>query len=195
MDNTKHIDPEHVTNDGLWIRRLRVIGWSLVAILLLLPAIAMQFTDEVQWTAGDFLFAAVLLGGTGLLVELVVRRSGDIAYRAGALVALLGIFLLGWSNAAVGFVGSGANVANILYMALIGLAFVLGCVVLFRARGMVGVMVTVAVAQALITVVAFAQGLVRAEETTVIVAINGFFIALWTAAALLFKKAADRKGA
>lgn len=195
MDNTKHIDPEHVTNDGPWIRRLRVIGWSLVAILLLLPAIAMQFTDEVQWTAGDFLFAAVLLGGTGLLVELVVRRSGDIAYRAGALVALLGIFLLGWSNAAVGFVGSGANVANILYMALIGLAFVLGCVVLFRARGMVGVMVTVAVAQALITVVAFAQGLVRAEETTVIVAINGFFIALWTAAALLFKKAADRKGA
>ena len=44
-----------------------------LALLLLLPAIALLFTDEVQWTAGDFLFAAVLLGGTGLLVELVVR--------------------------------------------------------------------------------------------------------------------------
>ena len=193
MDNTKHFPPPPVKNDGPWIGRLRVIGWTMVAILLLLPAIAMQFTDEVQWTAGDFLFAAVLLGGTGLLVELVVRRSGDNAFRAGAIIALLGIFLLGWSNAAVGFVGSGANTANILYMALIGLAFVLGCVVRFRARGMVGVMAAMAIAQALITVMAFAQGLVGTEETTIIVAINGFFIALWTAAAALFTKAADRK--
>src|SRR5690606_23723913 len=49
MKNTKEIAPGPVTNDGIWIRRLRIIGWSMVAILLLLPAIAMLFTDEVQW--------------------------------------------------------------------------------------------------------------------------------------------------
>ncbi len=192
MQNTKRSTPEHVTNDGPWIGRLRMIGWSLVAVLLLLPAIAMLFTDEVDWSGGDFLFAAVLLGGTGLLVELVVRRSGDNAFRAGAVVALLAVFLLGWSNAAVGFVGSGANTANILYMALIGLAFVLGCVVRFLAKGMVGVMIAVAIAQALITTVAFMQGLVGAEETFAVLALNGFFIVLWMAAALLFTKAAQR---
>lgn len=192
MQNTKRSAPEHVTNEGPWIGRLRVVGWSLVAVLLLLPAIAMLFTDEVDWSGGDFLFAAVLLGGTGLLVELVVRRRGDNAFRAGAVVALLAVFLLGWSNAAVGFVGSGANTANILYMALIGLSFVLGCVVRFRAKGMVGVMIAVAIAQALITTVAFMQGLVGAEETFAVLVLNGFFIVLWVAAALLFSKAAQR---
>ncbi len=192
MQNTKRSAPEHVTNEGPWIGRLRVVGWSLVAVLLLLPAIAMLFTDEVHWSGGDFLFAAVLLGGTGLLVELVVRRRGDNAFRAGAVVALLAVFLLGWSNAAVGFVGSGANTANILYLALIGLAFVLGCVVRFRAKGMVGVMIAVAIAQALITAVAFTQGLVGTEETFAVLALNGFFIVLWAAAALLFSKAAQR---
>ncbi len=195
MKNTKEIAPGPVTNDGIWIRRLRIIGWSMVAILLLLPAIAMLFTDEVQWTLSDFFFAAVLLGGTGLLVELVVRRRTDNAYRTAAAVALLSTLLLGWSNAAVGVVASGANAANILYMALIALVFVLGCVVRFRARAMASVMVVVAVAQALITAVAFAQELVGAEETFAVVVINGFFIALWASAAFLFRKAAHRQQA
>lgn len=195
MKNTKEIAPDPVTNDGIWIRRLRVIGWSLVAILLLLPAIAMLFTDEVHWTLSDFLFAAVLLGGTGLLVELVVRRRTDNAYRAAAAVALLATLLLGWSNAAVGLVASGANAANVLYMALIALVFVLGCVVRFRAKAMAGVMAVAALVQALITMLAFAQGLVGREEASAVVAINGFFIALWTGAALLFWKAAHRQQA
>ena len=38
----------------------RIIGWSIPATLLLLPLVAMRFTDEVNWTFSDFVFAAVL---------------------------------------------------------------------------------------------------------------------------------------
>ena len=43
-------------------------------ILLLIPLVAMQFTEEVNWTLADFLVAGVLLYGTGLLCELILRK-------------------------------------------------------------------------------------------------------------------------
>ncbi|HSR38830.1 MAG TPA: hypothetical protein VLL95_07940, partial [Phnomibacter sp.] len=46
---------------------------AFVGILLLIPFIAMQFTSEVNWSGFDFLVAGVLLLGTGLLVEGVLR--------------------------------------------------------------------------------------------------------------------------
>ena len=47
----------------------RLIGIVLtVALLLLIPFIAMQFTNEVKWSLPDFVAAGVLLLGTGLLV-------------------------------------------------------------------------------------------------------------------------------
>lgn len=176
--------------DERWLGRLRVIGWGLVAALLLLPVIGMQVSDEVNWSAGDFALAAVLLIGTGLLVELVVRRNRDNNYRAGAALALFTTLLLAWINAAVGFVGSGANPANVLYVALIGVAFASSLAVGFKAAGMAKAMTITAVAQGLITIVAFATGLVRVEEIFIIIVVNGFFIGLWSAAAVLFKQAA-----
>lgn len=176
--------------DERWLGRLRVIGWGLVVVLLALPAIGMQVSDEVNWSAGDFVFAAVLLIGTGLLVELAVRRNRDNNYRAGAVLALFTTLLLAWINAAVGFVGSGANPANTLYVALIGVAFAGSFAVGFQAAGMAKAMIITAVGQGLITIMAFATGLVRVEEIFIIIVVNGFFIGLWSTAAVLFKQAA-----
>lgn len=178
--------------DERWIGRLRVIGWTAVAIILLLPAIAMQLTDEVDWSAGDFMAAGVLLIGTGLLAELVVRRTRDNAYRAGAAIALFATLLLAWSNAAVGFVGSGGNTANILYVALLAVVLAGGFVAGFAAPGMAKAMVAAAVGQGLVMVLAFASDLVGPEETGIILFMNLFFVALWSAAAVLFRKAARR---
>ena len=59
-------------------KRLIAIVFA-VAFLLLIPLTAMQFTDEVNWTLLDFVTAGVLLLGTGLLCELVMRKVNKIA--------------------------------------------------------------------------------------------------------------------
>lgn len=54
------------------------------AFILLLPLVAMQFTDEVVWSLFDFVFAGVLLAATGLLLERAARKANSIAYPAAA---------------------------------------------------------------------------------------------------------------
>ncbi len=80
----------------------RLAGWGLAALILLLPAVAMQFTSEVAWGPGDFLAAAALLGLTGLAIEGAVRLTASPLRRAmlaaGAIVALLVV----WAELAVG---------------------------------------------------------------------------------------------
>jgi hypothetical protein len=77
-----------------------------VAFILLIPLIAMQFTDEVNWTLLDFVVMGFLLLGTGLISELVLRNIKKFEHRfffiAGILVAL---FLI-WAELAVGIFGS-----------------------------------------------------------------------------------------
>lgn len=74
----------------------------ITAMLLLIPLIAMQFTDEVQWTLIDFVVAAALLIGTGLLCELVIKKINKPRYQIAMCAALLVVFLLVWAELAVG---------------------------------------------------------------------------------------------
>ena len=84
----------------------RIAGWGSLAALLLLPAIAMQVdAPGVLWTASDFVFAAVLLGFLGGVVELAVRLARGGQERAGYLIAGFTAFFTMWSNAAVGIIG------------------------------------------------------------------------------------------
>ena len=76
------------------------------AILLLLPLIAMQFSDEVNWTQLDFIVAGSLLLGTGLICEIVIRKMNKIKYRIAICIALLLILLLIWAELAVGIFGT-----------------------------------------------------------------------------------------
>ena len=46
-----------------------------IASILLAPLIAMQFSTEVQWTAGDFIIAAILLSSFALLIEFLIRKK------------------------------------------------------------------------------------------------------------------------
>src|SRR5919109_2892900 len=74
------------------------------AFILLLPLVAMQITDEVNWGLADFVFAGALLGGTGLLLELAARKPGNIAYRAAAIAIGLAAIVLGEADDAPGLV-------------------------------------------------------------------------------------------
>ena len=86
-------------------KRLIIIVLTAV-IILLLPLIAMQFTDEVNWTFTDFFVAGVLLIGTGLICEFALRKIKKTKYRIAIIVAILVVLLLIWIELAVGIFGS-----------------------------------------------------------------------------------------
>ena len=74
----------------------------VTAFVLLLPLVAMQFTDEVDWGLADFVSAGVLLGGTGLLLERAARKPRNIAYRAAAIAIGVAAIALGEADDAPG---------------------------------------------------------------------------------------------
>ncbi|MDP2160190.1 MAG: hypothetical protein Q8K02_06890 [Flavobacterium sp.] len=86
-------------------QRLAIIV-GLVGLLLLIPLVAMQFTQEVKWDAFDFVVAGVLLLGTGLLCELVLRLVRSTKHRIIFCGVLLLILFLVWAELAVGIFGT-----------------------------------------------------------------------------------------
>lgn len=76
------------------------------ALLLLIPLIGMQLSEEVNWTGFDFLVAAALLLGTGLFIELALRVFHNSRHKAIACLLVLALALLVWAELAVGIFGS-----------------------------------------------------------------------------------------
>lgn len=75
---------------------------AIVATLLLIPFITMPFTNDVNWTLGDFVVAGVLLLGTGLMCELVIRKFKIRKHRIVICIVLLLLLFLIWVELAVG---------------------------------------------------------------------------------------------
>lgn len=171
----------------------RFAAWGVALCLLLLPLVAMQLLDEVAWTLGDFVFAAVMIGGTGLAFEIALRVSSDIVYRLGFAVALGATFLLVWINAAVGIIGSAGNDANFLYAFVLLFGVGIGAAGGLRPRAMAKATGAAALVQALVTAIAIVAGLgLPASPPLELLAINAFFIAAWVSAAILFRRSARR---
>jgi hypothetical protein len=97
-----------------------VVRVALVtACVLLVPLVAMQITDEVDWGVADFVLAGVLLGGTGLLLELAVRKPAKLAYLAAAIGIGVAAIALGEADDAPGLVLFG----GLLIVGTVALAF------------------------------------------------------------------------
>jgi len=79
---------------------------AVVAGLLLIPLIAMQFTDEVKWSAFDFLLMAILLTSTAFICELALRKIKQSKYRIAICISAIVLFLLIWAELAVGIFNS-----------------------------------------------------------------------------------------
>lgn len=164
----------------------RIAGWSIGGLLLLLPLVAMQFTEEVNWDAFDFVFAAVMFGSVGLAFELIVRRSSSLAYRGGAALAVIAAFMTIWANAAVGMIGSEDNFYNFVFFGVILIALIGAVVARFRPAGMMRAMLATALAQAAAGAVGF-----TADPRGAVFSMA--FAGLWLLAAAAFGSAA-RKG-
>ena len=77
-----------------------------VVFILLIPLVAMQFTNEVDWKLLDFVIMGILLLGTGLLSELVIRRVRKTEYRIAFIAVILLVLFLIWAELAVGIFGT-----------------------------------------------------------------------------------------
>jgi hypothetical protein len=173
-----------------------VLRVGLVAALILsVPLVAMQVTDEVVWSRFDFVVAGTILVGTGLLLELAARTARNHSYRAAAVVAIAAAFLLVWLNLAVGIIGEPNEPANALYIGVLAVGVAGALLARFRPTGMARAALATALAQALVAVVALLAGKAQSPVSSVseIVALNGMFVALFIASAWLFRHAARRQ--
>lgn len=160
--------------------------WVGAAALLAVPAIAMRFTSEVDWGAEDFIVMGMLLAMACGGYEVATRLSGNTAYRAGAAIAILTVFLTVWVNLAVGMIGDEGNPANLLFGVVILVALVGAILARFRARGVARALQAAAVAQGAMAVYALAAGDVVAALLV------AFFMVPWLLGASLFLKAAEQ---
>jgi hypothetical protein len=72
------------------------------ACVLLVPLVAMQFTDEVDWGVADFVAAGVLLAGAGLLLERAARKPRNLVHQATATAIGVAAIVLGEADDAPG---------------------------------------------------------------------------------------------
>lgn len=78
----------------------------IVSFLLAIPLIAMRFTAEVQWGLMDFVVAGGLLLSVGLLIAFVMNQPVFQKYRWVIISSVVLVFLLLWTELAVGVFGS-----------------------------------------------------------------------------------------
>lgn len=79
--------------------------FSALAAILMIPLVAMQFTDEVNWSALDFVIAGVLLTGAGFTIDLLFK-VGRNKFRTAVLLTILVLIALVWGELAVGLFGT-----------------------------------------------------------------------------------------
>lgn len=162
------------------------------ALLLLVPLIAMQFTDQVNWTPGDFIVAGALLLSTGLAYEFVSGKRGAMVYKAAVGLAIGTALILTWVNLAVGIIGSGMNAGNLMYGGVIVIGVTGALIARLEPRGMAIALFATALAQALVPVIALMimnPGSWEAPGVSGIFLLNTFFVLLFAGSALLFLRA------
>ena len=177
-DMTERLD----RRDWSW---LRPVGWGGSLALLTAPFVAMLLVpgSGVNWTVGDFLFLAMLLGIIGLALELVVRASDSWAYRGGATLALAAGSMLLVANGSVGYIGSEDNPYNLLFYGVLLIAVLGSAMARFRAGGMAFAMAAAGLAHVVAGGIGFPQDL-RTGPITIV------FAAMWLGSAWLFRRAA-----
>ncbi len=175
-------------------RRMWFVGLATAAILMI-PFTAMQFSGEVNWTAFDFIVAAVLLLGTGFTYVLISRLSDNYSYRLAVGIAVLTGLLLAWVNLAVGIIGAEDNPANTLYFAVLLIGIIGAVIARLQPRGMSNALFATAGAQFLVPLIAMLIWRPSLENPPGIIGVfmlSAFFALLFAVSGLLFRKAAGR---
>ena len=164
----------------------RIAGWGAALALLLLPLLAMQVTAEVDWTRSDFIFAAVLIGALGAMIEFALRFRAGTGRRTGLVLFGLVSFLTVWSNAAVGIIGDEESRVNPYFFLAVFAAVVLSALVRFRPKPMALIAAGMAVTQFGLGVAASVLMPGHAIEWGILT----FLALIWSASAMFLGRAA-----
>ena len=78
----------------------------MVGLLLIIPLIAMQLTDEVEWSLFDFIIMGTLLLITGLMGEIISKKVKKYKHRVILYIVVIIIFFLIWVELSVGIFGT-----------------------------------------------------------------------------------------
>lgn len=169
-----------------------ILGVAFVTILvLLIPLIAMQFTDEVIWTLSDFIFAGILLFAAGASFVLVLTKNSGNMYKVGMSIAIVSTFLLIWVNLAVGLIGNEENSLNLMYFGVVVIGLVGAFISRFQPKGMSFTLFCMAASIAAIVVIALITNTQNYSGSSVleILAVNTFFAVPFVISAISFRNA------
>lgn len=79
---------------------------AIVLTILLIPLVAMQFTEEVNWGGFDFGIAGILLFLAGVGCDFAIRKAAKLQNKLLWCGIVLGIAALIWIELAVGLFGT-----------------------------------------------------------------------------------------
>lgn len=80
--------------------------YSIPLFILSIPLMAMQFTEEVNWTISDFLVMGILLFTTVFTIDFVLKKFKTLKSRLILIVGIVVLLALVWAELAVGIFGS-----------------------------------------------------------------------------------------
>ena len=80
--------------------------YTLAAGILCIPFFGMQLSDEVKWSGYDFMMAGVMLFGTAIGIDLILRTIEKPSHRILLIVTVVCALLLVWAELAVGIFGT-----------------------------------------------------------------------------------------
>jgi hypothetical protein len=86
-------------------KRLKIMLICML-VLQLLSFIAMQFTSEVNWSAFDFIMAAILLLATALFCNWIWSKVKNTKTKFMLCAVVLFVLILVWTEIAVGIFDS-----------------------------------------------------------------------------------------
>lgn len=168
---------------------------AVTLAILLIPLVAMQYTNEVVWTVSDFIFAGTMLFGTGLSYKLITMKASSFSYKLAVGLALFsGLFLL-WANLAVGLIGSEDNPFNLVYFVVLAVGLIGSTLARFRSKGLMWTLYAMAISQGVITILALYLGMQDLPHSSVaeILGVNALYIFLYVLSAFFFRHAAFRR--
>jgi len=78
----------------------------VVIAILSIPFIAMQVTNQVNWSIFDFIIAGIILFGFITLAVYFIKSIKNPKIRIGLILGIIFLFLLIWAELAIGIFNS-----------------------------------------------------------------------------------------